>query len=73
MLFKETKNDTGYKYETEDFVGKFTLQSKVRLDGSMLDGCILKLSNTTGGTGEIKTKEGVIEYEFIKNNDWINE
>jgi hypothetical protein len=73
MLFLEKKTDTGFEYQTEEFVGKFIFKSLTKIAPNVLDKCVLVLTPTQGGKGEINNKGQIIEYEYTKNDLWLEE
>jgi hypothetical protein len=73
MLFLEKKTDTGFEYQAEEFVGKFIFKSLTRIAPNVLDKCVLVLTPTQGGIGEIKNKDQIIYYDFVKNDLWLGD
>jgi hypothetical protein len=75
MIFTYKEEKDGFTYECEDFIGKIKLKSKKRLAPAILDTCVLKLSNMSGGIGTFRDDKNNndIAFEFEKTEVWSEE
>lgn len=72
MIFTYKEEKEEFIYECEDFIGKVKLKSPKRLSPTILDTCVLKLSNMPGGTGTFRDDKNNndITFEFKKTEVW---
>ncbi len=74
MIFQERKTDTGYTYDLEDVFGTLHIVSTSKVSADLLDSMVVLLlrQNLTAGTveGEVKHKDGTVQYIFKKAPLW---
>jgi len=73
MTFTERKTQSGYEYETEQFVGTFKFNSKEQIQPSTLDSLVLVLSPLPSREGKTEHKGQTIEYTFTRKDLWEEE
>ena len=73
MTFTEKKTQSGYEYETEQFVGTFKFNSKEQIQPSTLDSLVLVLSSSASTEGQTEHKGQIIEYTFTTKDLWEEE